>query len=156
MDKNKEKILIHFENSVDFVKNLTKLTENEWYLSLTNDEWTIAGVVTHFIALDEFVLQKRIPYFKKDGVFPKELDKQAIKQQSLIESRKRKKEEIIEKFTSVRRSLIIAVNNLEDEKWSKSYRIHSSKYTISSYLFEYIHYDLKQFNKVREALYLKK
>ncbi|WP_342462950.1 hypothetical protein NST62_12690 [Ureibacillus sp. FSL K6-8385] len=155
MDKNKEKILIYFENSVGFVNKLSKLADQEWQSLTENGKWTVAGIIVHFISLDAFVLHHRVPYFKKGGVFPKEPDKDKIKHQSLIESKIRKKEDVIEQFILGRRSLIVAINNLEDELWKKNYKINSASYTISKYFSEYIDYDIKLFHKIKKAINLK-
>lgn len=152
LHQNKEQILMHFENSVEWVKNLENLTEEEWRTPIAKEKWTIAEVIGHFPAWDQFVLEKRLPYLFNKKTLPKGPDVDELNQQSSIESKTKSKEEIVSKFIAIRRSLIIRINNFEDELWEAKFNIGQNTLTLTDYLMESVEHDKHHFKQIQEVL----
>lgn len=151
MHKNKEQLLMHYENSIEWAKTLLHLTDTEWRTPIAKDKWTIAEIIGHFPAWDQFVLKKRIPYFFTHQELPKAPNENELNDQSSKESQEMTKEEVIAAFVAVRRRLVIAINNIEDELWDQQIKVGETSLTISDYFHGFIKHDLHHFKQV-EAL----
>ena len=143
---------MHFENSVEWVKNLGNLTEEEWRTPIAKGKWTIAEVIGHFPAWDQFILEKRLPYLFDKQILPEGPDEDVLNQQSSLESKTKTKEEIISKFITVRRSLIIAVNNIEDGLWEKKIHIGQKTIKLIDYLNGSVEHDEQHFGQIQKVL----
>lgn len=53
MNQYKKQILDHYQNSIDFVMSLKRLSEKEWRTQIGEDKWTIAEVIGHFPPWDQ-------------------------------------------------------------------------------------------------------
>ncbi|MGM9925888.1 MAG: DinB family protein [Bacillus sp. (in: firmicutes)] len=58
MVQDKEAILEHYYNSIDFVQLLHLLTECQWRSKIEGGRWSIAEIVGHLPPWDEFVLSR--------------------------------------------------------------------------------------------------
>ena len=143
---------MHYENSVEWVKNLVNLTEEQWRAPIAKGKWSLAEVIGHFPAWDQFVIEKRLPYLLKKEALPKEPNVDEVNHQSSIESKMKTKEEIISKFIGVRRSLIIAINNIEDDLWEKKVKIGSKTMTLTDYLKGTVEHDEHHFKQIQKIL----
>ncbi|MFL0506535.1 DinB family protein [Ureibacillus sp. 179-F W5.1 NHS] len=152
MHKNKEQLLMHYENSIEWVKTLLNLSETQWRTPIAKDKWTIAEIIGHFPAWDQFVLKKRIPYFFTHQELPKAPDENELNDQSSKVSKEKSKEEIIEDFIAERRRMVIAINNIEDELWDQQIKIGETSLTISDYLSGFIEHDIHHFKQIEELL----
>ncbi|MCM3388754.1 DinB family protein [Ureibacillus chungkukjangi] len=154
MHQNKEEILMHYENSVEWVRNLDNLSEEQWRTPIAEGKWTIAEVIGHLPAWDQFILDSRLPYLFKNRALPEGPEVDELNQQCSLESQSKTKEEIISKFIKVRRSLIIAVNNIEDDLWETKVNIGSTALILTDYLkgsIEHDHHHFKQIENILEG-----
>ncbi|MFC7686034.1 DinB family protein [Ureibacillus sp. GCM10028918] len=152
MHQNKEEILMHYENSVEWVKNLVNLTEEQWRTPIAKGKWTIAEVIGHFPAWDQVLLEQRLPYLFDGGVLPKGPEVDSLNHQSSLESKVKTKEEVITKFVAVRRKLIVAINNIKDELWERKIQINQTKLTITEYLKGFVEHDEHHFKQIQDSL----
>lgn len=152
LHQNKEEILMHLENSVEWVKNLDDLTEEQWQTPIAKGKWTIAEVIGHFPAWDQFIIEERLPYLFRKKPLPKGPDVDELNHQSSLESKTKSKEQIISKFVSTRRSLIIAINNLDDVLWEKQLGIGQTTLTLTDYLKGSIEHDEHHFKQIQNVL----
>ncbi len=152
MLKNKENLLIHFENSIDWVKKLKELTENQWRTPIAEGKWTIAEVIGHLTPWDQFLIEQRLPFLLQDKALPKSPDENEINQQAATLSQMKTKDEIIEEFILNRRKLIIAVNNIPVEMWEKEFNIGTSSLTLYTYLLGFKEHDEHHFEQIEKVL----
>ncbi|KGR75603.1 DinB family protein [Ureibacillus sinduriensis] len=152
MHQNKEEVLMHFENSVDWVKNLENLTEEQWRTPIAQGKWTIAEVVGHFEAWDRFLLNERLPYLIEGAILPKGPETEQLNRQSSIKSKVKTKGEIIKGFIAARRSLIIVINNIEDELWAQEIKVNQTTLTLTAYLKGFVEHDEHHFSQIQEIL----
>lgn len=143
---------MHYENSVDWVKSLVNLTEEQWRTPIAKGKWTIAEVIGHFEAWDQFLLDQRLPFLFDERVLPEGPDVEVLNHQSSIKSKVKTREEVISKFIAVRRSLIIVINNIEDELWEKEISINQTTLTITEYLKGFVEHDEHHFKQIQEVL----
>ncbi len=152
LHQNKEEILMHLENSVEWVKNLEKLTESQWKTPIAKGKWTIAEVIGHFPAWDQFVLEERLPYLFNSVALPKGPDVDELNHQSSKVSKAKTKEEVISAFIAARRSLIIGINNVADELWETPLRIGDTSLKLTDYLKGVVEHDHHHFKQIEEVL----
>lgn len=148
MHKNKEELLIHLENSIDFAKKLGQISEEQWRTPIAKDKWTVAEVFGHLTPWDEFVLNDRLPYLFDDTPLPKGPIEEELNRQSAEVSRNNSKDDTIAKFINVRRNLIIAINNIEDELWDKELAMGDRTFTLYEYLNDFVAHDLHHFEQI--------
>lgn len=152
MHEKKEQILMHLESSIECAKKLMSLTEAQWRMPIAKEKWSIAEVIGHFAAWDRFLLEERIPLFFSKGALLPAPNENVLNEKSASESRTMTKEEIIAKFVAARRSLVIAVNNLDDELWEKSFKVGRKSMTLHKYFMGLIEHDEHHFKQVQELV----
>ncbi|SOC41841.1 DinB family protein [Ureibacillus acetophenoni] len=152
MHKNKEDILIHLEYSIDFVKKLLEVSEENWRTPISKDKWTVAEVVGHLAPWDEFLLNDRLPYLLDNTPLPIGPDVDELNRQSAEISRSKSKEEIISNFINVRRNLIITINNLDDELWDRNLNLGETSLTLDEYLKGFKDHDLHHINQINKVV----
>lgn len=150
MHKNKEELLIHLEDSIDFAKKLGRVSEEQWRTPIAKDKWTIAEVFGHLTPWDEFVLNDRLPFFFNETTLPKGPDVDELNRQSAEISRNSSKEDTIANFINVRRNLIIAINNIDDELWDKEKSLGDRTITLYEYLDGFKEHDLHHFEQINK------
>ncbi len=152
LDKNKEEILFHFENSIDFVRKLEEIPEENWRTPIAINKWSIAEIIGHLTPWDEFLLNERIPYLFNNTPMPKGPNVEELNHESAEVSRERSKEETISIFINIRRNLIITLNNIDDEMWKKELNIEERALTLYDYLKAFIEHDLHHFEQINKLI----
>lgn len=155
MHKNKEEILIHFEYSIDFVKRLLEVSEENWRTPISKGKWTVAEIVGHLTPWDEFLLNDRLPYLFDGTPLPKGPDEGELNRKAAEISRNYSKEETISNFINVRRSLIITINNLDDELWDRELKIGDTTLKLKEYLNGFKDHDLHHFEQINKVVNVK-
>ena len=143
---------MHNENSIEWVRNLENLSEEQWRTPIAEGKWTIAEVIGHLPAWDQFILDNRIPYLFCNQAMPKAPVIDELNHKSSLESQSKTKGEVISKFITVRRSLIIAINNLADDLWETNIYIGKTAITLADYLRGSVKHDLHHFRQVQEVI----
>ncbi|MEG0439063.1 MAG: DinB family protein [Solibacillus sp.] len=141
----KESVIAHIENSIDWVESLIELNENDWRKPVGPDRWSVAEVVGHFKAWDEFVINQRVPYLFQQVSLPKAPDTNSLNDESAKIARENTKAFIIEEFVKARKRLIKTLSDLKDEFWEDEFMLGLSKLTLSSYFHGLKEHDLKHF-----------
>lgn len=152
MNQNKEEILMHYENSIHFIKNLVNLTEEQWRTPIAQGKWTIAEVIGHIEPWDQFLLNQRLPYLFEDAVLPKGPEVEVVNHHSSIKSKVQKKEEVISGLIAVRRSLVIVMNNIEDGLWEREIKVNQTTLTVTGYLKGFVEHDEHHFKQIQTVL----
>ena len=152
MNQYKKKILDHYQNSIDFVKSLKRLSEKEWRTQIGEDKWTIAEVIGHFPPWDQFVMQHRIPYIFSDLELPKGPDTEKTNSASAKISRMEEKEETIHRFIAARKELYEAIQQIPDGCWEKRIRIGKTKMFLYEYFYGLMEHDRHHFGQINRTL----
>jgi len=151
MDNQKEKILMHHKNVLEWVISLESISEEQWRRPIDEGKWSVAEIIGHFIPWDRFVLESRIPYFKIGKEMPPGPDPDELNHQAAKESRKRSKHETIEAFILTRQKLHKAILTVDDQEWHREITIGKSKITIHDYfnnLAKHDEHHMKQINEL--------
>lgn len=143
---------MHFENSVEWVTTLLNLTEQQWRTTIAEEKWTIAEVIGHFPAWDQFVLEERLPYLFNHKGLSKAPDENELNHQSSKESKVKTKEEIISHFIAFRKKLIKAINLIEVDLWDTELIIGQTTLTLTGYLQGLVEHDEHHFKQIEELL----
>ncbi|GAA4705603.1 DinB family protein [Brevibacillus fulvus] len=150
MSEQKRKILEHYEQSIAWASGLRVLTEEQWRTPIAEGKWTIAEIIGHLHPWDEFVVSQRLPYLFKNAPLPKGPNAEDINQQAAAISRKRTKEDTISEFVAGRRKLITAIEQLEDELWTQTFRIGQTELSLFSYFSSLAEHDEHHFGQIRQ------
>ncbi|MED3571286.1 DinB family protein [Cytobacillus praedii] len=148
----KKYILSHYEHSIQWVKELEQLSEEQWRTPIKEGKWTIAEIIGHLIPWDEFIVNDRLPYFFKDIELPKGPDAQMLNDQAASESRIRTKEETIERFAATRQTLLTALHEMDDHLWSKELIIGKSTLSLASYFQGMVEHDNHHFEQIKKVI----
>ncbi|MEN2767458.1 DinB family protein [Ornithinibacillus xuwenensis] len=152
MNSEKKSILEHYQKSIEWVNNLSNLSEKQWRMPIATNKWTVAEVIGHLIPWDEFILMNRIPYFFEATNLPKSPEVEAINQKASVDSKEREKEETITIFTHFRREIISALEKFEDAKWTKEIVMNQSTFSLYHYFSGLVEHDIHHFQQIHHAI----
>ncbi|MGE7022613.1 DinB family protein [Solibacillus cecembensis] len=148
----KESVIAHLENSIDWVESLIELNEVDWRKPVEPGKWSVAEVIGHFKAWDDFVINQRVSYLFQQTSLPKAPDANSLNNESAKNARENTKAFIIEEFVNARKRLIKTLSELKDELWEDEFMLGSSKLTLSSYFHGLKEHDLKHFLQIAKAV----
>lgn len=156
MAKEKEAILQHLQDTMIWADKLTLLTEEEWRTPIADGKWTVAEVMGHFRAWDEFVVRKRLSHFFEKGLMPEAPDTEELNEQSAKYSREHSREQVIGDFIAVRKELFVLLNDVEGELWTREFTAGQREHTLYSYFLSVKEHDLHHLHQIAEKLDLQK
>lgn len=148
----KEFVLAHIENSIGWVEGLIGLNENDWRKPVGLGKWSVAEVIGHFKAWDEFVINQRVPYLFQQAGLPKAPDTNSLNSESAKTARENTKDFIIKEFVNARKSLLKTLSEIKDEFWDVELILGTSKLTLSSYFHGLKEHDIKHFVQIAEVI----
>ncbi|WP_026690418.1 DinB family protein [Alteribacter aurantiacus] len=154
MNKYKKEIIEHYKQSIEFVKSLNELSENEWRTPIGKGKWTIAEIIGHFRPWDEFVIQQRIPYLFSEEELPKGPEAKEINNRAAFKTREEVQMITIIKFISTRVVLCKAIEELSDENWERNFTIGKTSLSLYEYFKGLIEHDNHHFNQIKTTLNL--
>lgn len=56
--ESKKLILNHYENSIQYIAKLTRLTDDCWLTPIAESKWSVCEIVGHLVPWDKFVMEK--------------------------------------------------------------------------------------------------
>ena len=151
MNEKKIAVINHYEKTIEWMNRLRKLPEDSWRTSIGEGRWTIAEVIGHLIAWDEFVLLQRIPHLLKGVELPRSPEVELVNQQAAELSRSRPMGDTINQFNEIRKSLIVGISNIPDELWEHDLSIGRKCISLFDYfagLMEHDHHHFSQINEI--------
>lgn len=152
MNKLKEEILFHLARSIEFVHSLEEIPEEKWRKEIADGKWTIAEVVGHLTPWDEFLLNERLPYFLANETLPQAPNEDELNEKAALHSRRSNREEIINRFISVRQQLQMAIMDIKDELWVDEVTIGKHRITIYDYLKGFVQHDEHHFKQIKKII----
>ncbi|XNN70073.1 DinB family protein [Bacillus pumilus] len=117
---NKDTVIKHHEHTLEWVQSLTEVTEEEWRSAIADGKWSIAEIIAHFVAWDEFILHDRLKEFWNDRALCKAPDVHEMNRQSAERARHEERSETIGRFIAVR---TVASRNEENRSISLDYTL---------------------------------
>ncbi|WP_147803864.1 DinB family protein [Alkalicoccus halolimnae] len=151
MNKYKKDILDHQIKSIEFVKSLHSISEDQWRTPVKEGKWTIAEIIGHFKPWDEFVMKHRLPYLFSAGELPKGPDAQKINVESAAVSRIKSKQETLDTFIITREKLYGELLQIPDELWEREFSIGTSKLNLYDYLRGLAAHDCHHFEQIKNT-----
>ena len=148
MEEKKRRVIQHYRESIKRAAQWRLLENEEWRAPIAEGKWTIAEVVGHFAPWDEFVRLKRIPYFLNGEPMPKSLDVEQTNRETALLSQKRSQEDVIEEFINSRRTLLAALEQMEDEQWERVFLFNQKELTLSAYFQGLLEHDMHHFRQI--------
>ncbi len=152
MSVGKTKIIGHHTKSIEFVRALNNISEDQWRTKVGEDKWTVAEVIGHLIPWDEFVLRNRIPYLFTDDNLPKGPEAGTTNEKSATKAREREKKVTIESFISVRTELTKAIDEIPSACWEKELAIGQNRLSLYKYFEGLAKHDVHHFEQVKSVI----
>lgn len=152
VNHEKEKVLHHYQTTMDWAEELTSLSERQWRTPIEKDKWTIAEVLGHLIPWDEFVLNQRLPSLLQDVPLLEKPNAEEINQKAAAESRSREQGETIALFTEGRMRLLEILGEIPDELWTQEFQIGKVPQSLYHYFRGLAEHDLHHMGQIQKAL----
>lgn len=152
LNKDKEEIISHHQYTINWVKSLEGISEEQWESPINEGKWSVGEIIGHLIPWDKFVLEERIPFFDKEVQFPPGPNVDESNRQAAQESRIRSKEDTINAFIQTRNQLLEATSSIPDVEWNKELSIGNSKFTLIQYFRGLAEHDTHHINQIKEYL----
>jgi len=150
--ESKKLILNHYENSIQYIAKLTRLTDDCWLTPIAESKWSVCEIVGHLVPWDKFVMEKRLPYslnLKQELESPNVLEMNQI---AALESLNISKDEGIKKCILTRLKLVNEIIKIPASEFNKELNIGTSILTVTAYFKGLIVHDLHHFQQIDEFL----
>lgn len=150
--EQKQLIIETYEQTIEWVKSLLKLSEGQWRMPVAEGKWTIAEVIGHLIPWDTFVLEQRLPYFFTEQTLPAGPEVERINGLASEKSKLKTKEELIASFVAGRTELIAELKAIPNENWQYELPFRKRGMTLWNYFYNLLEHDERHFAEIRNAL----
>ncbi|WP_397539316.1 DinB family protein [Rummeliibacillus pycnus] len=137
---------------MEFVKSINSKSVITWHTSVAEGKWSTCEIIGHLIPWDRFVIEKRLPYLFIENKELESPNVQEMNSRAALESKGKKKEEVIEEFLEERCNLIRKLNNLSQEVYNQTFTFGKSNLTLASYFDGLIEHDLHHFQQIQDFL----
>jgi uncharacterized damage-inducible protein DinB len=148
----KKQIFMHYEKSIQWLEQLSHVTDKQWRSPIQQGKWTVAEVIGHLIPWDKFVLHERIPFLFSKEQLPKGPNVEQMNAEAASSSRLQSMEQTLQALLNNRRLLLDALSRLPDELWQQSFKIGHSELTLYSYFSGLVEHDLHHFLQVQNVI----
>lgn len=150
--KQKQHIVELYEQTINWVKSLSDLSEEQWRIPVAPGKWMIAEVVGHFTPWDIFILEQRLPYFFKGCILPPSPNVDETNRLASEKSNVKPKEELIITFVTTRAQLIAAIKEIPNEYWDYPLNLKTKEISLTDYFLGLLDHDDRHVKEIREAL----
>jgi hypothetical protein len=106
---NREAILRHHKEMIQWVKSLNNLPAEEWFRPIDENKWSTAEIICHFGPWDDFVVTKRLPYLGNSDPLPKAPDSRHLNEQSASKALSYEQTTVIQSFIDSRQRLLTGI-----------------------------------------------
>lgn len=150
--KEKNEILEHQYNFIDYIKSIRSLNEQILRAPIRNGKWSVIEIIGHFHPWDEFVLQNRLTYFLTNSSLPPSPNTDELNYHSAQLSKNNSILHTIEKCIRIRTELVETLNQLPEENWLAELKINQSTLSLYSYFKDLMEHDLHHMNQIQSFL----
>ncbi|MBU8919308.1 DinB family protein [Bacillus sp. FJAT-29953] len=149
----KNQILKEKTSLIEWVDSLKEISNDLWFRPFKEGAWGIAGVISHFISWDKFLITNRVACIYHHEEFPAlNIDVEAVNKNASQYARSGiSKEDLITEFITVRKELVSFLQKIPEETFTEPYpgREHM---TIGEYFAGMIEHDLKHKEQIEEHI----
>lgn len=151
---NKNEILHHHEELIDWVKTLHTVDETTWFKPFSEGKWGTSDVISHFITWDRFMLQYRIPYIEKELVFPKvDINPEKMNKDAAVYARSGiEKEKLIQEYIETREIVIERLKQFPEELYMKKITVGSKELSVAEYFESHLEHDHKHVKQIKDFI----
>lgn len=152
LSNKKLEILNHQRSFINFIESLNSLNESQLREPIDAGKWSVIEIIGHFYPWDEFILQKRIPYFLTGGTLPPGPEADDLNKQSALLARQESVQNTISKCIRIRTELVEKLESLPPKNWLVEFKINHSQLTIYQYFKGLVEHDIHHLNQIKQAL----
>jgi uncharacterized damage-inducible protein DinB len=152
MKDNREAIIRHHSEMIQWVKSLNNLPAEEWFRPIDENKWSIAEIISHFGPWDDFVLNMRLPYLGNSDPLPKAPDPQNLNEQSSSRARSTEQSTVIQSFIDSRNRLLTSICEIPERSWGKTFKLGEKELTLSGYLEGLADHDLHHKTQIEQVM----
>lgn len=147
MNYSKEVILLHNKEFINWVSSLNEFSEELWRTQIVVGKWTIAEIIAHLTAWDQFIIESRL-LIKSEEDFPAAPKVEEFNSKAAEYGRTHSKEIVINDFIDSRKRFIEILQKTDSTNWDKPFY---KNYTMLQYIGGFIEHDLHHKEQVIEA-----
>ncbi|WLR43849.1 hypothetical protein LC087_06930 [Bacillus carboniphilus] len=122
----KKQLVEHHNRMIDWVKSLNRFGSDLWVNPIEKEKWSSAEIISHLQAWDRFIMEKRIPYFFSEELFPLGPEVEEFNRKAAIEGRNMEQDDMIKKFVHTRQELLKRMESIDEGQWDKHWSINFS------------------------------
>ncbi|WP_152397118.1 DinB family protein [Paenibacillus guangzhouensis] len=150
---NKEIIINEKLSIIEWSNSLKNISNELWFKAFHDGSWGTADVISHFISWDQFIIDNRIPYILKGESPPNiSVNVEMINKGAINYARSGiMKEELINKFISVRKELVSIIAAIPAEKFNLPFP-GKEHMTLNEYFVGMVNHDLKHKEQILSFL----
>jgi len=153
----KYEIIKHYETFNQWLVDLKKLKDEDWYRPIAKGKWSVGAIIAHLLLWDEYSLRERFPFMTEGNKLEPFPNFQIINDQADDYAKKHSKDELIDQLVALRKKHFIEKLKLVDDTYLQiSFSIGDHKLKILDYLNDFIYHDLhhkKQIDSFVNLLY---
>ena len=142
----------HYKQSIQFAEGLSDLSDAQWFAPITEGKWSTCEIIGHLIPWDRFLLEQRLPSLMNAKTKLESPSVQDINTKAALESREKRKEDVIQEFVDERRNLLRSLNDLSSEVFDQAFAIGKSNLTLGEYFDGLMKHDLHHFQQIIDFL----
>lgn len=152
MQKEKYEIIKHQLNFIDFVDSLKGVNEGILRSPISEGKWSVLEIISHFSSWDEFVIEKRIPYFFSMHSFLKGPNSETLNEQTIARKRDEKIEVIFGEFLKNRSDLVLKMKEIPDDLWLVEFKIGQFNLNVYKYFKGLMEHDIHHMEQIKRAV----
>ncbi|WP_102691327.1 DinB family protein [Rummeliibacillus pycnus] len=149
--ESKARIIQHYKQSIQFVEGLRGLSNDQWFTPIAEGKWSTCEIIGHLIPWDRFLLEQRLPSLNAK-IKPESPKVQDVNTNAALDSKEKKKEDLIQEFIEVRWKLLRRLHELSQEVFEQTFVIGKSNLTLVGYFDGLIKHDLHHFQQITNFL----
>ena len=138
---NKEKILEHQRNYLEWIDSLKELSEEQATSPYAEGKWSPNEIVMHLAEWDRFTLEERLPQMNEGEKLEKFPDFEAFNAKAAALSHVQSFKETLAYAKQQLQAILDQLSQIDEIEWDKTFYISEHKLTIRSYFADFIHHD---------------
>ncbi|MCT4780981.1 MULTISPECIES: DinB family protein [Exiguobacterium] len=142
MTITKQTLLTHYQETIDFVRELDHIPEETWRTPYAEGKWTVAEIVGHLSPWDRFIVAERLPYVLANESFEVTPDSQAVNEEAAKMSREQQRILTIDEFLVSRDRLRVAVDLIPEDRLTDTFTSKGKTISLLDFLGAMMQHDL--------------
>lgn len=152
MTLTKQTLLTHYQDTMDFVRDLEHISEEAWRTPYAEGKWTVAEIIGHLSPWDRFLVAERLPYILANEPFRVKADSQAVNEEAAKMSREQQRILTIDEFLVSRDRLHRAVELIPEDRLTDTFTSKGKTISLFDFLGAMMQHDLHHQAQIEQVI----